>query len=213
MPVFLINDPKCVLIHIPKTGGSAIRDGYFRGQYEGPSFGCIPETWQAYFKFAFVRNPFDRFVSAWKMFSEGVLNSDWKYPRRGRPGMDLNEFLQIAIDSTIEYSAGTKTFEQRIRNHTMPQTHPLACLSEADFVGRFENLEKDFARVCEHLGLVDKNLPLVHNTRRGQYPDYIDQPSREALENFYSADLAKLGYSFEDARLSTDSCPRSDAGR
>ena len=77
MAIFLIREPRCVFIHIPKTGGASIRHGVFKGNVDGPKQGFIPENWKSLYKFAFVRNPYDRVISAWKMFSEGMEQSVW----------------------------------------------------------------------------------------------------------------------------------------
>jgi hypothetical protein len=36
MSNFLLRNPDCVFIHIPKTGGSSIRNGLWLSRYEGP---------------------------------------------------------------------------------------------------------------------------------------------------------------------------------
>jgi len=42
MSNFLLRNPDCVLIHIPKTGGTTIRKGICGSNYEGPAFGEFP---------------------------------------------------------------------------------------------------------------------------------------------------------------------------
>ena len=66
MSIFKLKNPDCVLFHIPKTGGTSIRKGVWNKIYDGPVFAAVPEDWGALYKFAFVRHPFDRFISVWK---------------------------------------------------------------------------------------------------------------------------------------------------
>ena len=76
MSNFLIHNPGCIFIHIPKTAGTSIRMGFFKEEFEGPAFGEIPAHWPSYFSFAFVRNPYDRVIRAWKMFARGTSEAE-----------------------------------------------------------------------------------------------------------------------------------------
>ena len=125
MAAFLFPKAKCVLIHIPKNAGTSIRRGFFDGEYEGPVQGSIPEEWMQYFRFAFVRNPYDRLISAWKMFTKGMEESVWKYPEDGNPNLTLEHFLEIAMDESIPFDFPKRDkFEVKLRHHAIPQTHP-----------------------------------------------------------------------------------------
>lgn len=196
MPAFLIRQPLCVFIHNPKTGGNSIRNDFFKGDFDGPSFDGIPHAWMPHFKFAFVRNPFDRLISAWKMFSEGLQNTWWKYPRDGRQGITLSAFLEIVTDESIGYGPDETTFERRIRNHTLPQTHPYYFLQLADFIGRFEQLQQDFDVVCRRLGINDSKLNKTHTSDHTHYRDYFDDATRLVAAEIYKSDLVEFGYEF-----------------
>jgi hypothetical protein len=193
MSIFLLKDPTCVLIHIPKTGGTSIRKGVWKKNYEGPAFWRVPDAWKAHFKFAFVRHPLDRLVSAYKMFSEGAIgDADWQLPP-DRRDLSFDEFIDIVMDETIIFDERRATFEEKIRHHTIPQTHPFNALDDADFVGRYENLAQDFEVVARRVG-VQTPLPRMHYTLRGDWREFFSPQVEARCRRFYEEDFARLGY-------------------
>ena len=194
MAVFLIRKPRCVFIHIPKTGGSSIRLGFFANRVSGPKQGFIPKAWQNHFKVTFVRNPYDRVISAWKMFRSGMHDSIWQRPEF-HTDLSLPQFLAIVTDESIAFSGNRQTTPEKIRHHSIPQTHPYNCLEHADYIGRFESLETDFAEVCQRLEIPFERLPHWNRTdRETDYMQYFDAASLAMVNDFYRADLAELNY-------------------
>lgn len=193
MSNFLMAEPKCVLIHIPKTAGTSIRRGFFNNNFSKPAFGYIPTEWEPYFKFTFVRNPFDRLISAWKMFTEGTSELD----NTGFSPLSLSQFLDIVENDTIIYDERRRTYEERIRHHTIPQTHDFNCLNFADYIGRYENLEEDFKKICAKIGVEYSPLPKRHVTKRTKdYASYFDKETKARASQIYANDLKQLGYKF-----------------
>lgn len=182
-----------MLIHITKTGGTSIRKGVWHRNYEKPVFGYMPDEWSHLFKFAFVRHPFDRVISAWKMFTEGAVgDKSWKFPADARP-LTLSQFMDIVEDDSIIFDERRKTFEEKIRHHAIPQTHPFNCLKHADFVGRFERIDEDFAKIAARLGMTTK-LPKMHHTTHTHWQDYFDDEILSRCRAFYAQDLEELNY-------------------
>lgn len=184
MSNFLLKDPDAILIHIPKTGGSTIRRGIWEANYEGPEYGIIPETWPAVFKFAFVRHPLDRLASAYRDFSQ---------IRNFRGGFE--RFLDIVLDENISYVDHKRDMKISIRHHTIPQTHPFNCLSDADFVGRYEEYENDLREILFKLGLEVSSFPSLRKTEGKGYRELFKDPyDWDRALRYYEADYRELGY-------------------
>ena len=140
----------------------------------------FPNEWDFYFKFAFVRNPWDLRVSS---YHYGL-----KQP--GRHGRN----------------ARNKTFEQYIRTYTphhkafrgKSQSYFLGNVSEFDFIGRFENLQDDFDIVCNKIGTPGLKLPHIHKTDHKPYWEYYTDETRELITKLYANDIETFGYKFGD---------------
>ncbi|MEM9410046.1 MAG: sulfotransferase family 2 domain-containing protein [Planctomycetota bacterium] len=198
MSAFLLEDPDCVLIHIPKTAGRSIRMGIWKGQYKGPYFGKLPESLDSYFKFAFVRNPFDRICSVWRMFSTGSQNSaNYKRNWTPDPELQLSDILEIVEDESIIYDERRKTFKEIIKHHAIPMTHPFNSIQEADFVGKFESLEEDWKSICVKIDKAYEPLPHMNFTESDlAYRESINTENRIRIEKIYREDLETFGYCF-----------------
>lgn len=135
------------------------------------------EQWDGYFKFAFVRNPYDRFVST------------CFFLRRNAPGMEQHAtaFMKQAIV--------TPRFRQRIL--VRPQGTLLkneAGSVALDYVGRFETLQQSCDEAFARIGLPVAQLAKRNVSKHGDYSGYYDEPLRRAVADFYQDDFALFGY-------------------
>lgn len=111
-----------------------------------------PQQWNDYFSFTFVRNPWQRVVSFYKYFT---------FDQR----CDFNYFVE-AIFAPAMF--------KHIRWFVGPQTDFL-CDKKGwvmvDFVGRYENLQQDFDKISQQLGLSIRPLPWLNKSgsERGQF--------------------------------------------
>jgi hypothetical protein len=101
--MFISHKYKSIFIHIQKTGGDAIEtavrrdDSRSRGRFarqapapvraRGPG-GVAPELWSGYFRFAFVRNPWERLVSWYSMCMQ--IPAPNAFEVRARAGADVH---------------------------------------------------------------------------------------------------------------------------
>ena len=196
MSLFVLEDPDAVFIHIPKTGGTSIRQGVWQRRYNGPHIE-LPKSAQGLFTFAFVRHPLDRFVSCWKMYSAGAKNDprpgDWNGIVKAR--LRLEDLVDITLDESVSPLDRT-TLNGRIRHHTIPQTHPTNLLHLAEFVGRFESIDRDFAFIRNKLSIA-VDLPHMRKTAHQRYHQELPNAVIDKLASFYAEDLKRLNYSMQ----------------
>lgn len=135
------------------------------------------EMWREYFRFAMVRNPYARYVSACTFLN------------RGNPGYAGREtaFMKAALT------------RPRFRRRALirPQTALLvngAGMVGMNFVGRYERLQHDFDRVCERIGIPPCRLTRRNASHHGDYRRYYDAALLEQVNDFYRADFEQFGY-------------------
>ncbi|MEO0416758.1 MAG: sulfotransferase family 2 domain-containing protein [Verrucomicrobiota bacterium] len=193
MSIFLIHEPRCVFIHIPKTAGTSIRKGFFKENYSGPYHDGIPDDWADAFSFAFVRNPYDRIISSWKMFTSGTDEFKGTFPP-----LPLKAFLEIVTNDAIPHTAGSTNYPELVRHHTLPLTHPANHLDKAQFIGRMENLEADFASICEEIGAEYAPLNKRQFTqRRADFQSYYCPETKKIVSEYFRDDFDRLNYSWD----------------
>jgi chondroitin 4-sulfotransferase 11 len=157
--------------------------GLQRGHYDG------------YFKFAFVRNPWDRLLSCYlqKIAPGGQGLGRYDYGSiQLRYGMPFPEFVEAVHQISDEEA------DRHFRSQ-----HTTVCGPDdkimADFVGRFENLEEDFAHVVGKIGASHLELPhLLPSKARGarSYRDFYDDETAERIGERFRKDAEIFGFSF-----------------
>lgn len=192
----MYDEKSCIFVHVPKTAGLSVCEGVL----DTPAVGHMPlhyyqkvlgqERYQRYFKFAFVRNPWDRVYSAYNYLRRGGVSKDdavWKdeFSRFA----DFNDFVSKWLDEdNID-----------LQLHFMPQTRFLKNnfgVIDLDFIGRFETLESDYQTIAQKLG--GKPLQCRNSSHRtAGYKDVYSKRSIEIVGKVYERDIERLGYDFD----------------
>lgn len=161
---------------------AAIRHGHLALSQVRPHLG--EEAFAAYFKFAFVRNPFDRFVS----YCAFMLRGGDVFQQR--PQDVMRHFL----------------FEDPPEAHILFQPQASLLVGEdgrtllTDAIGRVEDMQASFDAICARIGIPSRALDRVNDTRRGDYRHYYDQALIDGVAARYAQDLELFGYSFDGLR-------------
>ena len=66
-----------------------------------------------------------------------------------------------------------------------------------DFIGKFENIQEDFNKICNMLKINHLRLEIENKSNHEHYSTYYDKPSREFIKDFCKEDIKNFGYKFE----------------
>jgi hypothetical protein len=136
------------------------------------------EDFASFFKFAFVRNPFDRFISycAFMTRAVGQFEAD--------PKRVMRHYLANPPQQHILFQP----------QHSFVTGADGALLT--DHVGRVEERQSSYDELARRIGIPPVRLEKVNASRRKHYRDYYDQPLIDGVAKLYARDLDLFGYEF-----------------
>lgn len=143
-----------------------------------------PKYYQAYFKFAFVRNPWDRLVSCW---CNKVLETNYfgLIPEEREMLSDFSSFVDWVAKLDVE------TCDKHLRLQCR-----LIDLNHVDFIGRFENFERDFRAISDRIGMRLVKIPRV-NASTSSFMTAYDDDTKVRVAEIYRRDIMTFGYEFD----------------
>lgn len=189
------HEKKLIFIHVPKNAGTSIIEAMgvenifidgtieeYRDHYH--------EYWNKYTKFAVIRDPIDRFISAYKFAR--MDESGW-FSASGEEGLekhihyelcnelDINKYVKYIYDNKKEYNRWIipQTFIISDKNGKMP----------LDYYVRYENLLKDLQKIG--INSVKKlNSSKIENEQLIQ----LSKESKNMLFEIYDIDYKNFFY-------------------
>ena len=191
------HDKKYIFIHKPKTGGTSIEQLLFkvdgidikskpmrflpepiRNKYTVGSLGGN-QHWpidkfeitsqENYFCFTFVRNPYSRIISEY----------EWQKRELKKSFKNFKQFLK-----TGTYVPWHQESQYEFINENI------------DFIGRFENFQRDIDIICDKIGISRQEPPHKNKTNHTHYTEYYDDETREIVTGRYAKDIEYFGYKF-----------------
>jgi len=193
---FVDHKNKFVFVHIPKCGGRSIKkvfdlklhDHYGLSELGFKSTDYCPElVAEDLFKFAFVRNPWDRFVSAYEYLKRG-----------GIPFYDRLKTLVIKKEypEFKDFLLAKEVWQQWVFFYPQLEFITVNGSIKTDFVGRFENFQNDFDLICDQIDYSKVKLPHVNKTKHAHYTEYYDDQSIKIIARSFEEDIDTFKYRF-----------------
>ena len=188
-----------VFVHVPKTGGISILNHLAPGvEPHGHPLArdyqklLGQERFRRFFKFAVVRNPWDRLVSTFCYLKQGGRNErdrQWSASHLA-PYPDFHSFATGWLTRRTIHTY----------DHFLPQFR-FVCDRHGqllvDHICRLEHLATDYEPIRQRLR-PDKPLPHLNASVREPYQTYYTPRTRAIVADVYREDIARFNYSFED---------------
>lgn len=215
----ILHQHKLIFIHIPKNAGSSIESffGVKPFDWKTPNYDvltgwcpkrCIhlqhatpkqlletelisEDIWDSYYKFAIVRNSWERSLSdyVWMLKSTGVSGSFREYLNR---------------EGKFKHRLSDNTDPRNRADHLLPQvefTH-IGQKPVLDKIIRFEKLNEGFQNVCEDVGINSAVLP---HKKKGvisqkHYSYFYNKEFKSLVSNRYHDDIQAFNFAYIDKR-------------
>lgn len=210
----IIHKCKAIYIHIPKTGGSAVKHAILQALGYTTSFTTdskrptkvkkefsltgpqkhrqlvqvikdLPnEQVNQYYKFTFIRNPWDRMVSEFH-WRQQIYND------RKPPPVDFKQFIH-----EIERMQASKTYF--FRSHIQTQKSfvvDTAGVVALDDIFRLETITTDIKVVSAKLDL-PLQIKRYNTSTHRDYREYYNKETKQVINKLYRDDIETFGYTF-----------------
>lgn len=144
------------------------------------------EIWDNYYKFVFVRNPWDWVVSNFfynfgylakslVKFDEDHFNAVWYHLKLHNQSLHTDNYFQHTF---IEDENGSRL---------------------TDFFGRYEKMQEDFDIICKKINIRPVKVPKINRTHHRPYRELYTEKAKQLVAGHYQKDISILGYKFDDA--------------
>lgn len=189
---------KALFFHMPKCAGTSIEcvlescgfqknleEAFYQNQHSVSLFDQSKKQYadyiDSYYKFCFVRNPWDRMVSVWKKHALPLAESG-RFPNIN----DFNAFIR-------KYPLPNKN----ILWHASSQFHQLKDPSFYNFIGRYENIEEDLFRALDAIGIINNiSIPKLNQSSHSHYSNYYNEDSVKKVQEICKKEIDYFGYKF-----------------
>jgi hypothetical protein len=148
---------------------------YKTSPYINKKMGMTSQKWDTYYKFCFIRDPYDKIISAWNHIN--------------RFNIPFKNYLRL--DKTCNDVEYMHMFMPQVRNIINEKG-----IININYIGYFETLENDFQEILKNIGI--KNI--IHEVEKkmnkrehNPFYEYYDQDVLDKVNFFLKEDFAKLG--------------------
>ena len=176
---------RALYVMVPKTGTRSIVAALGLPKHPPYVSDCRRHNWPGYFRFAFVRNPWDRLVSVWVEKIDAIFSPFRIYG--WTPALPFRDFVRAVCAMPPDERD----------HHFAPQAPLLRYAGEwcVDFLGRFERLNEDWRLLSQAAGW-KAPLPHINRSEHKPWREYYTPELAQLVRETFAEDANLFGYRY-----------------
>lgn len=190
---------KCIYIHIPKAAGTSLNKAIYGrtlGHYTADEIQSrFPKLFGKAFVFSFVRNPWDRVLSAYRFAKVGKTDSMGMYRPEQYQIPEFDSFERFLFEWLAKEDMNKIDFVFQPQSKFVLGKDGKILV---DYIGKVESLNEDIKRVESVLGKVinvgRENTTSIKSDYRSAY---VNDDMIELVRSLYHDDATQFDYTFD----------------
>ena len=189
--MILDHNNKFIFIAIPKTASTTIHLAWGHVEHPPPPLyhmkldECLEQNPQSedYFKFCFVRNPYERFISTWYNLIDTTAGHTW-----------AKDLLQYETLENFCVNFAKSKWSKWV--HFRPQIDYCTVngKNKMDYIGRQEHFDEHFDTICKKIGVHRPVTGRYRSTPHGTINECLNDEMKDIIFNFYKEDFKAFSY-------------------
>lgn len=152
------------------------------------------EKWRTYYKFTFIRNPYDKIVSAWKYLNKLKRLDTVNINKLSNVDNEFKDFLQNkdVINNYAYFHSFISQYNQLLN---------LNDELDIQYYGKFENLNEDLIEVLTKLGVsikhssyIESNKIINSSKNNINYTEYYDDECIKMVNGYFNEDFEQFDF-------------------
>ena len=198
---------KLIFLHIPKCAGQSVEQALgVRHNHRHHKRNDLPDDWETYLRFTFIRHPISRFLSACNYNLRIAMQT--RRMLRGMPSDQMSPTKAYRLHLAENRPSLSSMVEDLHRGRlskliTFKPQHLWLLAGRPQFVGRVEHFDHDLQRL---LRLIDPQSrtrprpPHANRSRQQLTEAELSAKDRRRLERYYRKDFRMTGYAQRERR-------------
>ena len=203
----MIYNDKYIFVHVPKTGGMSVSSalgGKSKKISTHTPLRCVPKGDR--FAFGFIRNPWARQVSLYRFLCQKNFRNTDNFDQEAIRKMGFKAWLMedrfiMQEDDHPEGEPWVMKDHWRTSESgsllPMQRRPQMWWLEGCDFIGKTDNLDRDFKTAMQVGNILHRELPHNNTTKGGEWQDEYDYETFEFICHYFEPDINFGGYTFE----------------
>jgi hypothetical protein len=188
---------KSIFIHVPKAAGTSIARAIY-GMNVGHRkaidyYDVSNKKFDAHFSFAFVRNPWDRAVSAYNFVKQNGTGYVQPLPNSIYQSELFDSFERFVLQWLVnaDLSKVDVVFEPQYKYICDRNNNIIV-----DHIGTVENMKSSILFLQKKLNVEIKIANLNQSTRKKDFRSYYNEETKKVIAELYKKDITLFNYSF-----------------